>query len=176
MPTSREDTDHETSQPQGAQRNVDIEEISRRSPTVLSMASDIGLSEQDLDEVTQTYYSTLLQQVSTSDRFKKEEDIDDVLASPAEETSKSIYIGKKPLMTYVTSTLIQLANQPSIVIKARGVAAQRAVNVSQMILQRMQTTGYRIGDVRIGTETIQPHGNNPRSIPTIEITISKTSS
>jgi DNA-binding protein len=25
----------------------------------------------------------------------------------------SIYIGKKPLMAYVTSTLIQLANQPS---------------------------------------------------------------
>ena len=32
----------------------------------------------------------------------------------------SIYIGKKPLMAYVTSTLIQLANQPTVTIKASG--------------------------------------------------------
>lgn len=38
----------------------------------------------------------------------------------------SIYIGKKPLMAYVTSTLIQLANQPSVTIKARGLSIGRA--------------------------------------------------
>ncbi|TMR62663.1 hypothetical protein, partial [Streptococcus pseudopneumoniae] len=32
----------------------------------------------------------------------------------------TIYIGKKPLMAYVTSTLIQLANLPQVSIKARG--------------------------------------------------------
>ena len=30
----------------------------------------------------------------------------------------TVYIGKKPLMAYVTSTLIQLANAPSVSIKA----------------------------------------------------------
>ena len=65
----------------------------------------------------------------------------------------SIYIGKKPLMAYVTSTLIQLANQPSVTIKARGLSIGRAVDVSQIILKRMENAGYKIGDVRIGSET-----------------------
>ena len=32
--------------------------------------------------------------------------------------SNEIFIGKKPLMTYVTATLVQLANEPTVVIKA----------------------------------------------------------
>src|SRR3712207_7275446 len=62
----------------------------------------------------------------------------------------TIYIGKKPLMTYVTSTLIQLANQPSVTIKARGLSIGRAVDASQITLKRMENAGYKIGDVRIG--------------------------
>ena len=61
----------------------------------------------------------------------------------------AIYIGKKPLMAYVTSTLIQLANQPTVTIKARGLSIGRAVDVSQIILKRMENAGYKIGD---GTE------------------------
>ena len=49
-----------------------------------------------------------------------------------EGTHDAIYIGKKPLMAYVTSTLIQLANQPSVTIKARGLSIGRAVDVSQI--------------------------------------------
>jgi len=30
-----------------------------------------------------------------------------------------IFVGKKPIMTYVTATLVQLANQPNVTIKAR---------------------------------------------------------
>ena len=62
-------------------------------------------------------------------------------------TRDSIYIGKKPLMAYVTSTLIQLANQPSVTIKARGLSIGRAVDVSQIILKRMENAGYSIGDI-----------------------------
>jgi len=65
-------------------------------------------------------------------------------------TRDSIYIGKKPLMAYVTSTLIQLANQPSVTIKARGLSIGRAVDVSQIILKRMENAGYSIGDILIG--------------------------
>ena len=35
------------------------------------------------------------------------------------ESRDTVFIGKKPLMAYVTSTLIQLANIPSVTIKAR---------------------------------------------------------
>jgi len=41
----------------------------------------------------------------------------------------TIYIGKKPLMAYVTSTLIQLANIPSVTIMVRGMSIGRSVDV-----------------------------------------------
>jgi archaea-specific DNA-binding protein len=86
----------------------------------------------------------------------------------------TIYIGKKPLMTYVTSTLIQLANQPTVTIKARGLSIGRAVDVSQITLKRMENAGYKIGDVRIGSETVQSEDGRTRNVSTIEIEIRKS--
>ena len=86
----------------------------------------------------------------------------------------TIYIGKKPLMTYVTSTLIQLANQPKVTIKARGLSIGRAVDVSQITLKRMEGAGYTLGDVRIGSETVQSEDGRTRNVSTIEIEIRKS--
>ncbi|HEY6668879.1 MAG TPA: DNA-binding protein [Candidatus Nitrosopolaris sp.] len=87
----------------------------------------------------------------------------------------AIYIGKKPLMAYVTSTLIQLANQPSVTIKARGLSIGRAVDVSQIIIKRMETAGYKIGDIRIGSETVQSDDGRTRNVSTIEIEVKRGS-
>ena len=76
-------------------------------------------------------------------------------------------------MTYVTSTLIQLANQPKVTIKARGLSIGRAVDVSQITLKRMENAGYKIGDVRIGSETVQSEDGRTRNVSTIEIEIRK---
>lgn len=85
----------------------------------------------------------------------------------------TIYIGKKPLMAYVTSTLIQLANQPRVTIKARGLSIGRAVDVSQITIKRMESAGYMIGDVRIGSETVKSEDGRTRNVSTIEIEIRK---
>src|SRR5919112_340731 len=53
--------------------------------------------------------------------------------------SNEVFIGKKPLMTYVTATLVQLANEPIVIIKARGKSITRAVDVAQIIVKRMDT-------------------------------------
>ena len=90
-------------------------------------------------------------------------------------TRDAIYIGKKPLMAYVTSTLIQLANQPSVTIKARGLSIGRAVDVSQIILKRMENAGYAVGDIRIGSETVQAEDGRTRNVSTIEIEIKRNS-
>jgi DNA-binding protein len=87
----------------------------------------------------------------------------------------AVYIGKKPLMAYVTSTLIQLANQPSVTIKARGLSIGRAVDVSQIILKRMENAGYKVGDVRIGSETVQSEDGRTRNVSTIEIEVKRMS-
>ena len=52
------------------------------------------------------------------------------------EQRDTVFIGKKPIMAYVTSTLIQLANLPSVNIKARGMSIGRAVDVAQIISRK----------------------------------------
>src|ERR671931_1923542 len=87
--------------------------------------------------------------------------------------SNEIFIGKKPLMTYVTATLVQLANEPIVIIKARGKSITRAVDVAQIIVKRMDTLGYKIGPIKIGSETIQSQDGRTRNVSTIEVSISR---
>ena len=80
----------------------------------------------------------------------------------------TIYIGKKPLMAYVTSTLIQLANIPSVSIKARGMSISRAVDVAQIISRKTENAGYKIGDINIGSESLESQDGKTRNVSTIE--------
>ena len=48
-------------------------------------------------------------------------------------SNDTIFIGKKPLMTYVTSTIVQLATQPLVTIKARGLTTAIAIDVAQVV-------------------------------------------
>ena len=86
--------------------------------------------------------------------------------------SNEILIGKKPLMTYVTATLVQLANEPTVLIKARGKSITRAVEVAQIIVKRMDNMGYKIGHVKIGSQMIQSEDGKERNVSTIEVQIS----
>ena len=87
--------------------------------------------------------------------------------------SNEIFIGKKPLMIYVTATLVQLANEPIVVIKARGKSITRAVDVAQIIVKRMDTLGYKIGPIKLGSETVQSEDGRTRNVSTIEVPISR---
>lgn len=87
--------------------------------------------------------------------------------------SNEIFIGKKPLMTYVTATLVQLANEPTVIIKARGKSITRAVDVAQIIVKRMDTLGYKIGPIKLGSETVQSEDGRTRNVSTIDVPISR---
>jgi archaea-specific DNA-binding protein len=87
--------------------------------------------------------------------------------------SNEILIGKKPLMTYVTATLVQLANEPTVLVKARGRSITRAVDVAQIIVKRMGNIGYKIGRVKIDSEILQSEDGRERNVSTIEIEISR---
>ena len=89
------------------------------------------------------------------------------------ETRDTIFIGKKPLMAYVTSTLIQLANIPSVTIKARGMSIGRAVDVSQIISRKTENAGYSIGNINIGSEALESQDGRTRNVSTIEIQINR---
>ena len=89
------------------------------------------------------------------------------------ESKDTVFIGKKPLMAYVTSALIQLANQPKVSIKARGLSIGRAVDVAQIIARRTENSGYSIGEIRIGSEQLQSQDGKTRNVSTIEIEVKR---
>jgi archaea-specific DNA-binding protein len=85
-----------------------------------------------------------------------------------------IFIGKKPLMTYVTATLVQLANEPTVIVKARGKSITRAVDVAQIIVKRMDSLGYRISNVKLGSDVLNSiDSDKPRTVSTIDVSISR---
>jgi len=89
------------------------------------------------------------------------------------EVRDTVYIGKKPLMAYVTSALIQLANVPSVTIKARGMSIGRAVDVSQIISRKTENAGYAIGTIKLDSEALESQDGRTRNVSTIEIQIKR---
>ena len=87
-------------------------------------------------------------------------------------TKDTIFIGKKPLMAYVTSAIIQLATLPLITIKARGLSIAHAVDVAQIVLHRTNSA-FVIGDVKIDSESLESQDGKTRNVSTIEISIKK---
>ena len=104
-----------------------------------------------------------------------------VTTEPTEATKKTetsgprdiIYIGKKPLMAYVTSTLIQLSNISCVTIKARGMSIGRAVDVSQIISRKTENAGYIIGNITIGSESLESQDGRLRNVSTIDIEVKR---
>jgi DNA-binding protein len=93
-----------------------------------------------------------------------------------EETTKIrnvIFVGVKPIMTYVTATLTQLASSPTVTIKARGKRITQAVDVSQMIVKRMDSVGYKVTSVRISSDSLTSQDGKQRNVSTIEIDVTK---
>jgi|TARA_B100001146_G_C16101312_1_gene399550 DNA-binding protein len=91
------------------------------------------------------------------------------------EQRDTVYIGKKPIMAYVTSTLIQLANMPVVSIKARGMTIGRAVDVAQIISRKTENAGYSIGKISIGSEALESQDGRTRNVSTIEIEVKRAS-
>jgi len=85
-----------------------------------------------------------------------------------------VFIGKKPILTYMNATLTLLANEPTVTIKARGKSITTAVDVSQMIVKRMHAMGYQISGVRIFSERMESKDGKERNVSTIEIDVSRT--
>ena len=91
----------------------------------------------------------------------------------ATEQRDTVYIGKKPIMAYVTSTLIQLANMPVVSIKARGMSIPPPVDVAQIISRKTENAGYAIGNISIGSEALESQDGRTRNVSTIEIEVKR---
>jgi DNA-binding protein len=86
--------------------------------------------------------------------------------------SNTIFIGKKPVMNYVTAALTLFeSGYAEISLKARGRAISRAVDTAE-ILRRSFLKEVGVKDIRISTEEFTEE-NRKRQVSAIEIVLGK---
>ena len=119
-----------------------------------------GISDKPLDNK-----ETVTEQVPTP--------VAEVRESPQRTTPRNhIYIGKKPVMSYAMSAMIQLTQSENVVLKARGMVISRAVDVAEIIVKRLGQNAFVVKNIMIDTE-ILGEGEDKRNVSTIEIVVAK---
>ena len=89
--------------------------------------------------------------------------------------NNSVLIGRKPVMNYVLACITLFhggANE--IIVKARGRAISRAVDVVEVVRRRFMLD-VKVQKIGIGTDHLSPfeEGGSPTNVSTIEITLAK---
>ncbi|NPA86040.1 MAG: DNA-binding protein Alba [bacterium] len=81
-----------------------------------------------------------------------------------------IYIGQKPTSKYILAVLMQFNNKNAnrVVLKARGKAISKAVDVAQIITRRF-LKDVKVGSIQIGTDELQDPSGRKINISTIAI-------
>ena len=83
-----------------------------------------------------------------------------------------IFIGKKPLMSYVLAALRQInGTSGTVVIKARGKAISRAVDVAEILRHQFVQTAI-VDDIAISTERLTSDEGRESNVSSIEIFMS----
>lgn len=89
-----------------------------------------------------------------------------------EKDSNVVFIGKKGIMSYVLAVVTQFNNgEREVVIKARGRAISRAVDVAEIVRQRF-VKDVETKNISIATEEIESQ-EGPVKVSAIEITLAK---
>ena len=84
-----------------------------------------------------------------------------------------IFIGAKPPMNYVLAIVSQFSGgSADVVLKARGHAISRAVDVAEIVRGRFVEDAY-VRDIRIGTERIAGDRGRMSNVSSIEIVLTK---
>ena len=85
-----------------------------------------------------------------------------------------IYVGKKPVMNYAMSALIQLSQMGEVTIKARGLAISHAVDVAEIVTKRLGNGTFTVKNINITTEQVKStETGEMRNVSSIEILVGK---
>jgi len=86
----------------------------------------------------------------------------------------TIFVGQKPLMSYVTAIVMQFnSGSKELAVKARGRMISQAVDVVEVCRRRFFAGKLNITEIAIGTEVLGDEGQK-RNVSTIEIKLTKT--
>jgi DNA-binding protein len=94
---------------------------------------------------------------------------------PTAAPEVTVYIGLKPTMTYVFQVITQLnSGAGPVLVKARGNAIARAVDVVEVIRRRFLEGQVAVGAIAIGTERLTNHGGRDANVSSISIPLTRT--
>ena len=92
--------------------------------------------------------------------------------APGPGTGATVYIGPKPTMTYVFQVVAQVHSGASpVVIKARGNAIAKAVDVAEVVRKRFLEGAVDIGPITIDTERLVNREGRDANVSAIAIPI-----
>jgi DNA-binding protein len=87
----------------------------------------------------------------------------------------TVFIGQKPTMTYVFQVVTQLnAGAGPVVVKARGNAIGKAVDVAEVVRRRFLEGQVEVGAIRIETERLTNREGKDANVSSISIPLSRT--
>jgi DNA-binding protein len=91
------------------------------------------------------------------------------------KTDNFFFVGEKPLMNYVTAAVMHFTskNAPEIILKARGKFMSRAIDVSQVLVNRFLKEQAYLDNVKLGSEEFTNKENRKVRVSAIEITIKR---
>ena len=155
--------------------DTDLDQQQTTSKPELSVDSqpnveEVSDSQPNVEEVSDSPSSTT--EISESQINNQNED----KSQSDEKVRNVIFVGNKTIMTYVNSTLTKLSDSAFVTIKARGKRITQAVDISQFIIKRMNSVGYKISDVRISSESLLSNDGKKRNVSLLEIDLTNTNS
>ncbi len=89
------------------------------------------------------------------------------------EPKNAIFIGTKPLMSYVLAVVTQFGGgKKEVMIKARGNSISKAVDVAELVKNKF-APGTAIESIKTATETLKSHDGKEIGVSTITILIKR---
>ncbi|MCI4336064.1 MAG: DNA-binding protein Alba [Thermoplasmata archaeon] len=87
----------------------------------------------------------------------------------------TVYIGTKPVMTYVFQVVAQLnSGAGPVVVKARGNAIGKAVDVVEVVRRRFLENQVALGSIAIDTERLTNRDGRDANVSSIAIPLRRT--
>jgi DNA-binding protein len=87
--------------------------------------------------------------------------------------SNNVFVGLKPVMSYVTAIILHLnSGNKEVTVKARGNAISKAVDVVEVARRRFFEGKLVVKEISIGTEVLGQE-NERRNVSTMEIKLEK---
>jgi len=87
----------------------------------------------------------------------------------------TVFIGQKPTMTYVFQVVSQLnSGAGPVVVKARGNAIGKAVDVVEVVRRRFLEGHVTVGTIQIDTERLVNREGRDANVSSISIPLSRT--